>query len=118
MRRALVAHQHDLAVTNYPRRTTLNKTIDEIRVHAEKLDAEPLDHRQRAALTYQAVTLPLVVQVFKDYVSKTNQELASLKSNLSEYRKATPAAGAGQSSERNDKIDPDLGFLEALEKGA
>ena len=95
-----------------------NKTIDEIRVHAEKLDAEPLDHRQRAALTYQAVTLPLVVQVFKDYVSKTNQELASLKSNLSEYRKATPAAGAGQSSERNDKIDPDLGFLEALEKGA
>jgi len=94
-----------------------NKTIDEIRVHAEKLDAEPLDHRQRAALTYQAVTLPLVVQVFKDYVSKTNQELASLKSNLSEYRKATPAAGAGQSAERNDKIDPNLGFLEALEKG-
>jgi len=93
-----------------------NKTIDEIRVQAEKLDAEPLDHRQRAALTYQAVTLPLVVQVFKDYVSKTNQELASLKSNLSEYRKATPSVGAGQTLEKNDKADPNLGFLEALEK--
>jgi len=94
-----------------------NKTIDEIRVQAEKLDAEPLDHRQRAALTYQAVTLPLVVQVFKDYVSKTNQELASLKSNLSEYRKATPGVGAGQTLEKNEKADPGLGFLEALEKG-
>jgi hypothetical protein len=94
-----------------------NKTIDEIRVHAEKLDAEPLDHRQRAALTYQAVTLPLVVQVFKDYVAKTNQEMASLKSNLSEYRKATPNVGAGQTLDKNEKADPGLGFLEALEKG-
>jgi hypothetical protein len=94
-----------------------NKTIDEIRVQAEKLDAEPLDHRQRAALTYQAVTLPLVVQVFKDYVSKTNQEMASLKSNLSEYRKATPNVGAGQTLDKNEKADPGLGFLEALEKG-
>lgn len=94
-----------------------NKTIDEIRVQAEKLDAEPLDHRQRAALTYQAVTLPLVVQVFKDYVAKTNQELSNLKTNLAEYRKATPSVGAGQTLEKNDKRDPGLGFLEALEKG-
>ena len=94
-----------------------NKTIDEIRVHAEKLDAEPLDHKQRAALTYQAVTLPLVVQVFKDYVAKTNQELASLKTNLSEYRKATPSVAAGQTLDKNEKRDPSTGFLEALEKG-
>lgn len=94
-----------------------NKTIDEIRVQAEKLDAEPLDHRQRAALTYQAVTLPLVVQVFKDYVSKTNQELSNLKTNLAEYRKATPSVGAGQTIDKNEKRDPGLGFLEALEKG-
>lgn len=94
-----------------------NKTIDEIRVQAEKLDAEPLDHRQRAALTYQAVTLPLVVQVFKDYVSKTNQELSNLKTNLAEYRKATPSVGAGQTLDKNEKRDPGLGFLEALEKG-
>ena len=94
-----------------------NKTIDELRSNAEKLDSEPLDHKQRAALTYQAVTLPLVVQVFKDYVSKTNQELASLKNNLSEYRKATPGAGSGTAPAKTEKVDKGLSFLEALEKG-
>ena len=94
-----------------------NKTIEDIRSQAERLDSEPLDHKQRAALTYQAVTLPLVVQVFKDYVSKTNQELASLKSNLSEYRKATPGVGSGSAPEKSEKIDPNVGFLDALEKG-
>ena len=94
-----------------------NKTIDELRGQAERLDSEPLDHKQRAALTYQAVTLPLVVQVFKDYVSKTNQELASLKSNLSEYRKATPGVGSGSAPEKGEKLDPNIGFLDALEKG-
>jgi hypothetical protein len=94
-----------------------NKTIDELRGQAEQLDSEPLDHKQRAALTYQAVTLPLVVKVFKDYVSKTNQELSSLKSNLSEYRKATPGVGSGLAPDKSEKIDSGLGFLDALEKG-
>ena len=94
-----------------------NKTIDELRGQAEQLDSEPLDHKQRAALTYQAVTLPLVVKVFKDYVSKTNQELSSLKSNLSEYRKATPGVGSGLAPDKSEKIDSSLGFLDALEKG-
>lgn len=96
---------------------TWNKTIDELRSHAEKLDAEPLDHRQRAALTFQAVSLPLMVQVFKDYVAKTNQELSSLRSNLSEYRKATPAAGGGQAPDKAEKLDPGVSFLDAIEKG-
>jgi hypothetical protein len=94
-----------------------NKTIDELRTHAEKLDAEPLDHRQRAALTYQAVSLPLVVQVFKDYVTKTNQEMKSLRDNLSEYRKATPGVGSGQAPAKSEKLDKGLSFLDALEKG-
>lgn len=94
-----------------------NKTIDEIRTQAEKLDSEPLDHRQRAALTFQAVTLPLVVKVFKDYVAKTNQEMASLKNNLSDYRKATPGAGGGQAVDKSEKLDSSLSFLDALEKG-
>ncbi|NBO25420.1 MAG: hypothetical protein EBU96_01245 [Actinobacteria bacterium] len=48
-----------------------NNTVDQLRMQAEKLDAEPLGHRQRAMLTYQAVSLPLVVQVFKDYIIRT-----------------------------------------------
>jgi len=92
-----------------------NQTIDQLRSQAERLDAEPLDHRQRAALTYQAVTLPLVVQVFKDYVSKTNQEMVSLKSSLAEYRKATPGTGAGQVVDKND-ADSGLSFLDAISR--
>ena len=92
-----------------------NQTIDQLRSQAERLDAEPLDHRQRAALTYQAVTLPLVVQVFKDYVAKTNQEMVSLKSSLAEYRKATPGTGAGQVVDKND-ADPGLSFLDAISR--
>jgi hypothetical protein len=94
-----------------------NQTLDQLRANAEKLDAEPLDHRQRAALTYQAVTLPLVVQVFKDYVSKTNNEMQSLRDNLSEYRKATPGVGTGQTLSKSEKLDRGLSFLDALEKG-
>lgn len=95
---------------------TWNKTIDDLRVNAEKLDAEPLDHKQRAALTYQAVSLPLMVQIFKDYVGKTNQELGSLRSSLADYRKATPGAGGGQIAEKVESLDSSLSFLDALEK--
>jgi hypothetical protein len=93
-----------------------NKTIDSIRTQAEKLDSEPLDHRQRAALTYQAVSLPVLVQVFKDYVAKSSQETTSLRQSLEEYRKATPGAGAGQAVEKSDKLDSSVSFLDAISR--
>jgi hypothetical protein len=94
-----------------------NKMVDSLRAEAERLDAEPLDHKRRAALTFQAVTLPLVVQVFNDYVSKTNKELASLRSSLGEYRKATPSVASGQTPAKNEIGDPNLSFIDAIEKG-
>jgi len=94
-----------------------NKMVDGLRAEAERLDAEPLDHKRRAALTYQAVTLPLVVQVFNDYVQKTNKELSSLRSSLGEYRKATPSVASGQTPAKTETGDPSLSFLDAIEKG-
>jgi len=91
-----------------------NKTIDTLRIQAEKLDSEPLDHRQRAALTYQAVALPVLVQVFKDYVSRTTQETNSLRQSLDEYRKATPGAGSGQAPEKSAGLDKSVSFLDAV----
>lgn len=91
-----------------------NKTVDTIRLQAEKLDSEPLDHRQRAALTYQAVALPVLVQVFKDYVAKSTQETTSLKQSLEEYRKATPGAGSGKALDKPDALDKSLSFLDAV----
>lgn len=94
-----------------------NRMVDSLRVEAERLDAEPLDHKRRAALTFQAVTLPLVVQVFNDYVQKTNKELSSLRSSLGEYRKATPSVASGQTPVKSEIGDPGLSFLDAIEKG-
>jgi hypothetical protein len=91
-----------------------NKMVDGLKAEAERLDSEPLDHKRRAALTFQAVTLPLVVQVFNDYVVKTNKELTSLRSSLGEYRKATPSAGSGQTPDKNEPKDPKLSFLDAI----
>ena len=94
-----------------------NKMVDGLRAEAERLDSEPLDHKRRAALTFQAVTLPLVVQVFNDYVQKTNKEMSSLRASLGDYRKATPSAGSGQTPDKSDKKDSRLSFLDAIEKG-
>jgi hypothetical protein len=91
-----------------------NKMVDGLRAEAERLDSEPLDHKRRAALTFQAVTLPLVVQVFNDYVQKTNKEMSSLRASLGDYRKATPSAGSGQTPDKSDKKDPALSFLDAI----
>jgi len=91
-----------------------NKMVDGLRAEAERLDSEPLDHKRRAALTYQAVTLPLVVQVFNDYVQKTNKEMSSLRASLGDYRKATPSAGSGQTPDKSDKKDSKLSFLDAI----
>jgi chromosome segregation ATPase len=96
---------------------TWNNTIDSLRVEAERLDNEPLDHRSRASLTYQAVALPLVVQIFKEYISKANKEVSELRTTLGEYRKGTPGVASGQTTTANTSKDQNVSFLDALEKG-
>ena len=91
--------------------------VDGLREQAMLVEQSDLDTETRAALTYQAVAMPLMVQLFQGYVKKSQGEIAGLKKALGEYRAATPGAGGGDAKTGSPDISSDVGFLDALEKG-
>jgi len=94
-----------------------DNTIKALRDQAVYLDKQPLDHQQRATLTYQAVLFPLAVQVVRDLTEKSNTMIADLKQQLKKYQAATPGAGASETNSASEASLPsNVGFLEALEK--
>jgi hypothetical protein len=94
-----------------------DNTIKALRDQAVYLDKQPLDHKQRATLTYQAVLFPLAVQVVRDLSEKSNATIADLKQQLKKYQVATPGAGASETNSAAEAPMPsNVGFLEALEK--
>jgi hypothetical protein len=94
-----------------------DNTIKALRDQAVYLDKQPLDHKQRATLTYQAVLFPLAVQVVRDLSGKSNATIADLKQQLQKFQAATPGAGASETNSASDGAMPsNVGFLDALEK--
>lgn len=91
--------------------------IDDIRTQALNVESTDLDAETRAALTYQAVSMPLLVELFQGYIRKSQTEIAGLKKSLGEIRGATPGAGGGETKVGAPDLATDVGFLEALEKG-
>jgi hypothetical protein len=93
-----------------------DNTIKALREQAVYLDKQPLDHQQRATLTYQAVLFPLAVQVVRDLTEKSNATITDLKAQLQKLQVATPGAGAGVNNTPSAGLPSNVGFLEALEK--
>ena len=94
-----------------------DNTIKALRDQAVYLDKQPLDHQQRATLTYQAVLFPLAVQVVRDLTEKSNATIADLKNQLKKYQAATPGAGASDTNTASvNSLPSNIGFLDALEK--
>ena len=93
-----------------------DQTIKALREQAVYLDKQPLDHNQRATLTYQAVLFPLAVQVVQDLTQKSNAVIADLKSQLAKYQAATPGAGASENNSQTSTLPSTAGFLDVLEK--
>jgi Skp family chaperone for outer membrane proteins len=91
--------------------------VDGLREQAMLVEQSDLDTETRAALTYQAVAMPLMVQLFQGYVKKSQGEIAGLKKALGEYRAATPGAGGGDAKTGSPELGSDVSFLDALEKG-
>lgn len=91
--------------------------VDGLREQAMLVEQSDLDTETRAALTYQAVAMPLMVQLFQGYVKKSQGEISGLKKALGEYRTATPGAGGGESKTGSPEVASDVGFLDALETG-
>ena len=56
--------------------------VDNLRTQAMNVESTDLDAETRAALTYQAVAMPLLVDLFQGYIRKSQTEIAGLKKSL------------------------------------
>lgn len=92
-----------------------NNTLKGIEQQALSIENTELDPRSKARLTFNAAALPVIMQVFQDYVSKTQSRINELEKTAKELRSTLPSAGADSSGA--PEIATDLGFLDALERG-
>lgn len=92
-----------------------NNTLKGIEQQALEIENTELAPNQKARLTFNAAALPVVMNVFKDYVANSQKRIAELETLAKELRAATPSAGTDGA--KSSEVPSDLGFLEALERG-
>jgi hypothetical protein len=92
-----------------------NNTLKGIEQQALSIENTELDPRSKARLTFNAAALPVVMQVFQDYVAKTQSRINELEKTAKELRSTLPSSGSDSGSA--PEIAADLGFLDALERG-
>lgn len=92
-----------------------NNTLKAIHEQALNIENTELDAKTKARLTFSGVAMPVVMGVFQEYVTKTQSRIAELENLAKELRSTLPSSGSPKGSA--PEISPDLGFLEALERG-
>jgi hypothetical protein len=92
-----------------------NKTLQSIEQQALDIENTELDARSKARLTFNAAAMPVVMNVFQDYVTKAQARIDELEKLTKELRSTIPSAGSDTRSA--PEIPSDLGFVEALERG-
>lgn len=92
-----------------------NNTLQSIERQALEIENTDLDPRAKARLTFNAAAMPVVMQVFQDYVAKTQSRINDLEKLTQELRSTLPSSG--EDTGAGAEIPSDLGFLEALERG-
>jgi hypothetical protein len=97
-----------------------NKSLEQIYNTALTVENTELTPKQKAQLTMQAVSFPVMRQMFDSYVSKSNEEISNLRSQLQKYVSASPSSGpasAGNGANASEPLDKSLGLVAALEAG-
>jgi hypothetical protein len=92
-----------------------NTALQNIQQQALQIENTELDPRAKAKLTFNAAAMPVVMNVFQDYVAKTQTRISELEKLTKELRSTLPSSGGEKSG--GPEISADLGFLEALERG-
>jgi len=92
-----------------------NNALKGIERQALQIESTELDPRSKARLTFNAAAMPVVMNVFQDYVAKTQGRISELEKLTKELRATIPSAGADTGSA--PEVAADLGFLDALERG-
>jgi len=92
-----------------------NSTLQNIQQQAMSIENTELDARSKARLTFNAAAMPMVMNVFQDYVSKAQERISELEKLTKELRSSVPSSGGAKGG--GVEIPADLGFLDALERG-
>ena len=92
-----------------------NNTLNSIQQQAIQIESTELDPRSKAKLTFNAAAMPVVMNVFQDYVAKTQTRISELEKLTKELRSTLPSSGGEKGG--GPEIPADLSFLDALERG-
>lgn len=92
-----------------------NNALNGIQQKAFQIENTELDPKAKARLTFNAAAMPVVMNVFQDYVAKTQTRISELENLTRELRSTLPSSGAGRGAEA--EVPADLSFVEALERG-
>jgi hypothetical protein len=92
-----------------------NNTLNNIQQQAMQIENTELDPRSKAKLTFNAAAMPVVMNVFQDYVAKTQTRISELEKLTKELRSTIPSSGGAKGG--GVEIPADISFVEALERG-
>lgn len=92
-----------------------NNTLNSIQQQAMQIENTELDPRSKAKLTFNAAAMPVVMNVFQDYVAKTQTRISELEKLTKELRSTIPSSGGSKGG--GVEIPADISFVEALERG-
>ena len=92
-----------------------NNALQNIQLQAMQIENTELDPRAKAKLTFNAAAMPVIMNVFQVYVSKTQTRISQLEKLTKELRSTLPSSGGARGS--GAEIPTDMGFLDALERG-
>jgi hypothetical protein len=92
-----------------------NSTLNNIQQQAMQIENTELDPRAKAKLTFNAAAMPLVMNVFQDYVAKTQTRISELEKLTKELRSTMPSSGGAKGG--GVEIPANISFVEALERG-
>jgi hypothetical protein len=92
-----------------------NSTLNSIQQQAMQIENTELDPRAKAKLTFNAAAMPLVMNVFQDYVAKTQTRISELEKLTKELRSTMPSSGGAKGG--GVEIPANISFVEALERG-
>jgi hypothetical protein len=92
-----------------------NSALQNIQQQAMSIENTELDPKAKARLTFNAAAMPMVMNVFQDYVSKAQERITELEKLTKELRSSVPSSGGAKGG--GVEIPADLGFLDALERG-
>lgn len=92
-----------------------NSALQNIQQQAMHIENTELDPRAKAKLTFNAAAMPVVMNVFQDYVAKTQTRISELEKLTKELRSTIPSSGGAKGG--GVEVPADVSFVEALERG-